>query len=120
MVAPISTDKPLSADESRTSAGNRATEQASRADASGNQNSTSAPPAVNPDADTATVDRAAQLYRQSSLTSATEGSVTTPEQARELVSRISQQMAEQAGQAFQSQAGGVSADLTAVLETTPA
>jgi hypothetical protein len=120
VVAPISADKPLSADESRTSGENRAAGQVSRTVATENQAPASAPPRDNPDVDTATVERAAQLYRQANLASATEGSVATPEQAQQLASQISQQMTQQAEQAFQSQAGGVSIDLTAVLETAPA
>ena len=121
MVAPISTDKPLSADENRTSAGNRASEQVSGTTATDNRTPASVPSRDNPDVDTASVERAAQLYRQSNL-AAPEGetSVASPEQAQRMASQISRMMVEQAEQAFQSQAGSVSEDLTAVLEMAPA
>lgn len=120
MVAPISTDKPLSADESRTSAENRAGERISNPVAQESRTPAAEPSSTKPVSDTATVDRAAQLYRQANL-AVPEGetSISTPEQAQQLASQIVRQMGEQAEQAFHTQAGGVSVDLTALLETAP-
>jgi len=120
VVTPISNDK-LST-SSNQKAGGADTKSSGSANKSGAEINvtTTASDVTKPADDTVNVDRASQLYRSAaSEPTGSTGNIATPEEAAQLATRISEQLAANGAQAMQAQAGGLPGQIGSLLSAAP-
>lgn len=120
MTTPISNDKILPQDGARTSVTEKKTAERSGARGQGSLAATSQDTTA---VETSSVDveRANQIYSQEQTqTASLKDPISNPEQARILATDIGKQIGADALQAFKAQAGSVSMNTAALLETAPA
>ncbi len=121
MTTPISNDKILPSDGTRTSVPEKKTAERSETTGSGAGNPTTASQDTRAvEGSSVDVERANQIYsqEQAPITSE-EDSISNPEQARLLATDIGEQIGADGHQALRAQAGSASMNVSALLEMAP-
>jgi len=120
VVTPISNDKlSTSSNQKAGGADTKSTGSANKSSTETNT-ATAASEVTKPADDTVNVDRANQLYRSAaSDPTGSTGNITTPEEAAQLASRISEQLAANGAQAMQAQAGSLPNQVGSLLSAAP-
>lgn len=122
MTTPISNDKILPQDGARTSVTEKKTAERSGAREPGQGSlAATSQDTTAVEAGSVDVERANQIYSQEQTqTASLKDPISNPEQARILATDIGKQIGADALQAFKAQAGSVSMNTAALLETAPA
>lgn len=122
MTTPISNDKILPSDGARASVTEKKTAEKSGARQPGQDSlATTSPNTTAVETSSVDVERANQIYSQKQAQFASlKDPISNQEQARILATDIGKQIGADALQAFKAQAGSVSMNISALLETAPA